>query len=166
MTNPTLRPDPLGEPPDASRGTSSRLRRDPARAVLSAAVELEVGFPELDPMAVAWHGHYLRYFEQARVALMRLIGYDYPDMQASGYSWPIVEAKLRYVRAARYGQRLKVTAGLEEWENRLRIGYLIVDAAGGARITTGYTVQCAVAADGELQLVCPEALRERVARLL
>lgn len=141
-------------------------QRDRLRAVLSATVEVEVGFPDLDPMAVAWHGHYLRYFEQARVALMRFIGYDYPDMQASGYTWPIIEAKLRYLRPVRYRQRLAVTAGLQEWENRLRIGYLITDAESGVRITTGYTIQCAVTATGELQLLCPDVLRKRVERML
>lgn len=117
-------------------------------------------------MAVTWHGHYLRYFEQARVMLMRRIGYDYPEMQASGYMWPVIEAKLRFVRAARYRQQLQVTAALQEWENRLRIGYLITDAASGARMTTGYTIQCAVNSSGELQLVSPSALRKRVERLL
>jgi len=134
--------------------------------VLTATVEVEVAFPDLDPMAITWHGNYLRYFELSRVALMRRIDYDYPDMQASGYTWPVIEAKLRYVRAARYGQKLRVSAGLQEWENRLLIGYVITDAETGARVTTGYTIQCAVDADGELQLVSPPALRERVERLL
>lgn len=140
---------------EGGRGGSARPRRD---WLVSAAVEIEVAFPDLDPMAITWHGHYLRYFESARVALMRRIGYDYPDMQASGYTWPIIEAKLRYVQAARYGQRLRVTAGIEEWETRLRIGYLVADAGNGGRVTTGYTIQCAVDATGELQLAAPEVL--------
>ncbi|MGH8224667.1 MAG: acyl-CoA thioesterase [Gammaproteobacteria bacterium] len=117
-------------------------------------------------MAVVWHGHYLRYFEEARVALMRRIGYDYPDMQASGYTWPVIEVHLRYARAAHYAQRLAVTAELLEWENRLRVGYLIADAASGERLTSGYTIQCAVNDAGELQLVSPSALLERLAPFL
>ncbi|MGH8129173.1 MAG: acyl-CoA thioesterase [Gammaproteobacteria bacterium] len=139
-------------------GDGNATPRGQRKALVSASVEIEVGFPDLDPMAIAWHGHYLRYFESARVALMRRIGYDYPDMQASGYTWPIIEAHLRYVRAARYAQRLRVTAGLEAWDTCLRIGYLITDTESGARLTTGYTRQCAVAADGELQLSAPEVL--------
>lgn len=138
--------------------TGSRAARTRKDWLVEAAVEIEVEFPDLDPMAITWHGHYLRYFESARVALMRKIGYDYPDMQASGYTWPIIEAKLRYVQASRYAQRLRVAAGLEEWEPSLRIGYLITDATNGARITTGYTLQCAVDADGEMQLSAPEPL--------
>jgi len=148
-----LEPCPLPSPADGNASA-----RGLENALISASVEIEVGFPDLDPMAVTWHGHYLRYFETARVALMRRIGYDYPDMQASGYTWPIIEAKLRYVRASRYAQRLRVTAGLEEWETCMHIGYLITDADSGVRVTTGYTRQCAVNADGELQLCSPDVL--------
>ncbi len=144
----------------------SASRKRVEKALVSATVEIEIGFPDLDPMAVVWHGHYLRYFEEARVALMRRIGYDYPDMQASGYSWPVIEVRLRYARAARYAQRLAVTADLLEWENRLRVGYLIADAENGERLTTGYTIQCAVNDAGELQLVSPPALLERLAPFL
>ena len=57
-------------------------------AVLTAEAEIEVPFQDLDPMDIAWHGNYFRYFEAARVKLLRSIGYDYPAMKASGYSWP------------------------------------------------------------------------------
>lgn len=156
-----LEPCPLTS--SAHAGAAARARK---RWRVSAAVEIEVEFPDLDPMAITWHGHYLRYFESARVALMRRIGYDYPDMQASGYTWPIIEAKLRYIRAARYAQKLRVTAGIEEWETRLRIGYLITDAGDDTRITTGYTIQCAVDAAGELQLESPAVLRRKLGEFL
>ena len=132
-------------------------------ALLTAETELEVPFQDLDPMQIAWHGNYFRYFEAARVKLLRVIDYDYPAMQASGYSWPLIEAHVRFVQALRYGQRIRVKAGLTEWENRLKIEYLVTDVASGKRLTTGYTIQCAI--DGkssELQLVSPPALLQRL----
>jgi acyl-CoA thioester hydrolase len=132
---------------------------------LTAEVEVEVEFHDLDPMGVAWHGHYLRYFERARCALLRRFDYDYPQMHASGYHWPIVDCRLRYVAPGRYGQRLLVRAELAEWENRLVIDYLVRDAKSSARITEGRTVQVAVTADGwELQMVSPAVLREKLER--
>lgn len=136
------------------------------KALLAETVEVEVPFQDLDPMDIAWHGNYFRYFEAARAALLRRIGYDYPAMKASGYAWPIVETKVKFVRPARYAQRLRVRAELLEWENRLKIGYEVTDAGNGERVTTGYTIQCAVDAAGELQLVSPAALRQRVEPLL
>ncbi|MDE2280793.1 MAG: hypothetical protein KGK04_14560, partial [Xanthomonadaceae bacterium] len=50
-------------------------------------------------------------------------------------------------------------ADLVEWENRLKIHYLITDAASGERITRASTVQVAVRlADGVMQLVSPPVL--------
>src|SRR5262249_969783 len=69
---------------------------------LEAEVEIEVDFYDVDAMEVTWHGHYVKYFERARCALLRKIGYDYPEMRDSGYAWPIVDCRLRYVGATRY----------------------------------------------------------------
>jgi acyl-CoA thioester hydrolase len=132
-------------------------------AVLTAEAEIEVPFQDLDPMEIAWHGNYFRYFEAARVALLRRIGYDYPAMKASGYSWPLIEAHVRFIQPLRYGQLITVQAGLTEWENRLKLEYLVQDKASAKRLSTGYTIQCAVEAQtGELQLVCPAALLQRL----
>lgn len=128
-----------------------------------AEVLIEVPFHDIDAMGVAWHGHYLKYFEAARGALQRALDFDYPQMRDSGYLWPVVECQLKYIRPARYGQKLRVTAHLLEYENRLKIAYEIFDAASGTRLTRGHTIQVAVDLTSEdLQFVSPKALRERV----
>jgi acyl-CoA thioester hydrolase len=122
---------------------------------LNTTVTIEVPFHDVDAMDVAWHGHYVKYFEIARCALLRTFNYDYPEMKASGYLWPVVECHLKYVRPARYGQRLNVKATLLEYENRIKIGYEITDGAG-ERITKGHTTQLAIdAVTHELQFVSP-----------
>ena len=132
---------------------------------LSATVDIEVPFHDVDAMNVAWHGHYLKYFELARCALLRRFDYDYPQMLASGYRWPIVECHVKYVRPAHYRQQLTVEATLLECENRLKIGYLIRDASSGEKLTKAYTVMVAVdAASGELQFVSPPAVIARLER--
>ena len=134
-----------------------------SRPPLTATARVEVLFHDVDAMNVCWHGHYLKYFESSRAAFLRMIDYDYPAMLVSGYLWPVVEAHLKYVRPAHYSQQLDVRATLLEFENRLKIGYEIVDAASGERLTKGYTVQLAVdATTRELQFVAPPALIERV----
>ena len=132
---------------------------------LSADVDIEVPFYDVDPMLVVWHGHYVKYCEQARCALLRRIDYDYPAMQASGYLWPVVELHLRYVHSARYGQHLRARASILEYENRLKIGYLITDRDSGERLTKGHSVQVAVhAASRELQFVSPKVLLDKLGK--
>jgi len=130
---------------------------------LSAEVEIEIPFFDVDPMAVAWHGHYVKYFEVARCAMLRKIDYDYPKMRESGYLFPVVELYLKYVNAARYGQVVVVAAEILEYENRLKIGYRIRDKASGQRLTKGWSVQVAVdAKTNELQFVSPKVLVEKM----
>jgi acyl-CoA thioester hydrolase len=130
---------------------------------LSAEVEIEIPFFDVDPMAVAWHGHYVKYFEVARCAMLRKIDYDYPKMHASGYMFPVVELYLKYVNAARYGQLVLVAAEVLEYENRLKIGYRIRDKASGQRLTKGWSVQVAVdAKTNELQFVSPKILLDKL----
>ncbi|MFC0399279.1 acyl-CoA thioesterase [Paraburkholderia rhizosphaerae] len=133
--------------------------------VLSASACVEVPFHDVDAMNVCWHGHYLKYFEIGRAALLRAFDYDYREMQASGYLWPVVEAHLKYVRPATYGQVLDVQADLLEYQNRLKIGYQIFDRASGTRLTKGYTIQVAVdAATQELQFVSPPVVFDKLER--
>ncbi len=133
------------------------------KALLSAEVEIEVPFQDVDAMQVVWHGNYFRYFETARAKLLRTIDYDYPQMQATHYLWPIIETHTRFIQAVRYGQQIRVSASLMEWQNRMKVDYLVTDAASGKRLTTGYTIQCALdARTQELQLVSPPALLERL----
>lgn len=132
-------------------------------ALLTASATLEVPFHDVDAMQVCWHGHYLKYFEMGRAALLRKFDYDYREMQASGYVWPVVEAHLKYVRPAVYGQRLEVCAHLLEHGNRLKIGYEIFDCISRTRLTRGYTIQVAVhAATQELQFVSPPVVQEKL----
>ena len=122
-----------------------------------------IPFHDIDPMGVVWHGNYFRYFESAREALLNQIDYGYRAMQASGYVWPIVDTRVKYIAPLEFEQRIHICASIEEYENRLRIGYQIYDATSGKRMTTGYTIQVAVkASTKEMSFVSPPVLLERM----
>jgi acyl-CoA thioester hydrolase len=130
---------------------------------LSAEVEIEVPFFDVDAMHVAWHGNYVKYFEVARCAMLRKIDYDYPQMEASGFHFPVVEIYLRYVKPARFGQIVLARAEVLEYENRLKIGYQITDRASGERLTKGWSVQVAIdAKTRELLFVSPTILLDKM----
>jgi acyl-CoA thioester hydrolase len=128
-----------------------------------AETETQVQFFDLDPMEVVWHGHYVKYLEIIRGVLLDTINYNYAQMKASGYLWPVVDIHVRYAASATFGQRLKLRAEIVEWENRLKIGYLISDAASGRRLTRASTTQVAVEiVSGEMCFVSPPVLLERL----
>jgi acyl-CoA thioester hydrolase len=138
-----------------------------SRGVLQVDSEILVPFFDVDSMDVVWHGHYVKYLEVARCALLDHLGHNYVDLRASGYAWAIIVLQLRYVRGAVFGQRLNVRAELVEWENRLKINYLISDAKTAERMTRATTVQVAVAiASREMQLASPQVFIDAVERAL
>ena len=126
---------------------------------LSAEIELSPAFHDLDPMDIVWHGNYVKYLELARCALLAKFDYDYPQMRDSGYAWPIVDMRLRYVKTTEFGQRIRIRAEIVEWENRLKIEYLITDVLTGKKINKAYTIQVAVDMQSrEMLYLCPDVL--------
>ncbi|CAI89439.1 acyl-CoA thioesterase (plasmid) [Pseudoalteromonas sp. HL-AS2] len=136
-------------------------------ALLSHSVEIEIPFHDCDPMNVVWHGNYPRYLEIARCELLRIFDYDYLQMKDSGFAWPIVDMQIKYVASAVFTQKIKVAAYLKEYENRLRIDYVITDAISNKRITKASTTQVAVEISSkEMQFVSPPILYEKLAPFL
>ncbi|ERH63084.1 hypothetical protein N172_04925 [Pantoea dispersa EGD-AAK13] len=127
-----------------------------------AEIERVVSFHDCDPMGVVWHGNYFRYFEVAREALLRSINYSYAEMSASGYVWPVVDTRVKYRLPLRCEEAIRVEASISEYENRLRIDYVIRNAAG--QVTTkAHTLQVAVSASTqEMCFVSPDILLQRL----
>ncbi|MBP5098781.1 acyl-CoA thioesterase [Pseudomonas protegens] len=138
-----------------------------SKGVIHADTQIQVPFFDVDTMHVVWHGHYVKYLEVARCALLDKLGHNYQQMLESGYAWPVIDLQLRYVRGAVFGQTLNVRASLVEWESRLKINYLITDQATGERMTRASSVQVAVQiASREMQLASPKVFTDAVARAL
>ena len=125
---------------------------------------VRVPFHDVDPANVVWHGHYYKYFELARCDLLEKIGYDYDEMRRSGFVWPIVDTRARFVRPVLFNRDIIVRAVLREWELRLVIDYRIVDD-DGVEYTRASTTQVPLHADSmELYLGTPGVLAERIRR--
>ncbi len=109
-----------------------------------AEVDINIPFHDVDMMEIVWHGHYVKYFEIARCVLLDKIDYNYKKMRDSGYGWPVIDLRIRYVKPIFFGQTITVRAEIVEWENRLKIRYFIFDKFTRIKLTKGYSVQVAV----------------------
>lgn len=128
---------------------------------------LTVPFFDVDSMNIVWHGHYCKYLELARCKLLDKIGYNYRDMAASGFSFPIIDMQIKYVKPLVFEQSLVITASLIEWQYRLKIAYLIRAADTGEKLTQAHTIQAAVDIQtGQMRLECPKMLMTKVNQLL
>ncbi|MBN27151.1 MAG: 4-hydroxybenzoyl-CoA thioesterase [Alteromonadaceae bacterium] len=112
--------------------------------MIEAETKIVVPFHDIDVMRIAWHGHYVKYLEIARCELLDKIEYNFPEMEASGYAWPVIDLHIRYASPLNFGQQVTVKSKIVEWENRLKIAYQIVDKDSGKRLTKATTTQVAV----------------------
>jgi acyl-CoA thioester hydrolase len=137
------------------------------KGILTVAHEIDVQFYDVDAMRVVWHGNYVKYIEDARCQLLRKFNYDYNDMEDSGYVWPIVDMRIKYVKSAEFTDKIRVEATLVEYETRLKISYKIFNVETNQVLTKAYTVQVAVDIESkEMQFESPEILLKKLAQFL
>lgn len=141
-------------------GIERALReKAPLRAV---SIELEVPFHDVDPLLVAWHGHYYKYFELARQQLQRKHRVDAPDLMELGFHWYVIETRSRHVAPLRYGERFAVTAWFCELDPRIGIAYEITSRGTGRRAARGVTVLVTTKPNGELLMETPHEILRRI----
>lgn len=78
-----------------------------------------------------YHSRYLDLLEAARGEFLRGLGTPVLALQEAGYIFPVIEAKLRYRRPARYDDLLTIEVWLTRVERvRLNFGHRIMNQAG------------------------------------
>ena len=104
-------------------------------------VRHRIRFNEADPMAIAWHGRYPLFFEEASEELGRRCGLSYRDFFDSGLRAPIVDLHIDYHQPLYLDEEFTIRASLI-WHDgaRLNTEFLLVKE-DGSLATSGYTVQ-------------------------
>lgn len=79
---------------------------------------LRVRYGETDQMGFVYHPNYLVWCEIGRTELMRELGYAYADIERSGIRLAVAEAALRYARAARYDDDIRIVTRIAAAQSR------------------------------------------------
>ncbi|MBQ9681915.1 MAG: acyl-CoA thioesterase [Neisseriaceae bacterium] len=125
--------------------------------------ECEIPFFDVDALNVAWHGNYVKYFEMARCAFLNEIAHNYNDMRKDGFCYPIVKLQVKYMRPARFGQKIRIETQLVDFESKLVFNYTISDSETGEKLTRATTEQVAIRIDNqETQFIIPNALQQAI----
>jgi len=105
--------------------------------------ELRVRYADTDPMGWAYYGQYMRWFEIGRAEMLRSLGRSYREVEEQDQvRLPVLDARCRYFRGARYDENITVETGvLEQGRVTIRFGYRIV-GEDGVRCALGYTEHC------------------------
>jgi len=73
---------------------------------------IEVFPHDTDYAGIVWHGSYVRWMEEARVACLTNVGIAYSELVALGCDLPVVDIGIRYRRSLRMGDRAQLKARL------------------------------------------------------
>jgi acyl-CoA thioester hydrolase len=110
---------------------------------------VRVRYAETDQMRVAYHANFFVWFEVGRTDLLRQIGWSYRDMEEAGFQLPVVEARCRYLRPARYDDELEIrTVGRLVSPVRVTFDYEAVRRSDLAVTATGQTHHASVTPEG------------------
>ena len=130
---------------------------------MSAALStsrVRVRYAETDRMGVVYHANYFLWFEVARTDWLRSTGWSYREMEAEGFSLPVLEAQCEYRQPARYDDELDVRArGALLSGVRVEFAYELIRAADGLELARGRTVHAAIDRQGR-PCRLPDRVRE------
>lgn len=128
---------------------------DGAPQSLSAEAVRRVRFEEVDMLRIAWHGHYVSYFDDGRVAFGDRYGLRYDAFRDAGFAAPIVQLHIDYRAPLRFDERMRIVAILH-WSDALRLNFEYrIFGADDRLLTSGYTVQLLTDSRGETLFVPP-----------
>jgi len=109
-------------------------------------------------MAILWHGHYPRLFEDASTELRRNIGLSYEDFFVAELRAPIAQLHADYHKPLVLDELAQIQAELI-WNDaaRLNVEYTIFKEDGSIA-STGYTVQLFTDTKGQPCWLMPDLL--------
>lgn len=123
---------------------------------------LRVRFCETDLMGIVHHANYLQYFEAGRVEWLKSCGVSYERWVEQGLHLPVVEAKLRYRKAAKFDDALIVETSVKELTRlTVRFSYRILRGRGDKSeelLCEGETLLACVGATLSVKRLPPEVL--------
>ena len=128
---------------------------------LKAYAELKVRFNEVDSMAIVWHGNYVKYFADARIAFGEKYHLGYLDIYAKGYYAPVVKMDFKFLNPLIFGDSFIAEAVYVPCEGaKIRFTYNIRRKSDNEIVATGSTTQVFLDLKYQLSLYCPEFYNE------
>ncbi|MBR6228768.1 MAG: acyl-CoA thioesterase [Eubacterium sp.] len=90
-----------------------------------------VQYYETDKMGITHHSNYIRWMEEARVAYLSEVGWDYARLESLGVVSPVVAVNCRYVQTTTFFDVVTVEVGVDEFRGvRLKMKYIMKNEQG------------------------------------
>lgn len=128
-------------------------------SLLTASVQVRTY--ELDSFGHVNNSVYLNYLEEARSEFLKQMGLSFHDFARHGVQLVIVESYVKYISAARYGDRINITGKIRGVSAvAAYIDYTLTETDSGRLVTTAWTRGAFVNAQTGKPTRVPQAFQE------
>ena len=91
----------------------------------------KIQYYETDKMGITHHSNYIRWMEEARVAYLSEVGWDYDRLEELGIISPVLSVECNYIKTTTFPQEITINVGVDEFKGvKLRMKYTMTDADG------------------------------------
>ena len=90
-----------------------------------------VQYYETDKMSITHHSNYIRWMEEARIAFLSEIGWDFPKMEEMGIVSPVLNVTCDYKKSTTFSEKITIHVSVERFTGvKLQLGYVMENEAG------------------------------------
>lgn len=133
------------------------------KAAAITAIQHRVNYSETDQMGFVYHANYFIWMDMARTEHLRETGMTYREMEERGVFLTVTDASIRYRRAARYDDLIRVRCWVRELASRkVTFGYAIERAETDELLATAETSLIALGRDQQVTRI-PEVVHDLLA---
>lgn len=97
---------------------------------------------ETDQMGIIHHANYIRWFEEARVAILDFMGMPYETIEAAGIIVPVLGVDCQYKGMVHFGDEVTIHVAITKYNGaRLEMAYEVYNQ-DDQLVTTGSSQHC------------------------
>ena len=105
--------------------------------------ERKINYYETDKMGIVHHSNYIRFFEEARCALLEEAELPYDLMESKGIMSPVLGVSFKYKQHVTFGDTIRVHAYIKEFTGvKFTVAYEIYNKNTGILCVTGESNHC------------------------
>ncbi len=125
--------------------------------------EVVVRFQEVDEWGIAWHGHYVGWFEVGRMELLRKFDLLPRQFTEMGYIAPVVNLKCDFKEPARSGDHIVIRVTVLKPEKAtLTFCFEIYRKEDQKLLAKGETTQVLMTTGGKLLYYLPDEIKNKI----
>jgi acyl-CoA thioester hydrolase len=90
-----------------------------------------VQYYETDKMSITHHSNYIRWMEEARIAFLSEIGWDFAKLEEMGIVSPVLNVTCDYKKSTTFSEKITIHVSVERFMGvKLQLGYMMENEAG------------------------------------